>query len=54
MFRDLFGIIFFLNVLIFFFQAISKNVFAPLLPHFIDVFHINDAQAGLNIWLAAA
>lgn len=47
----LFGAIFILNAVIFFFQAMTKNVYPPLVLPFIEAFTIDKAQAGLLITL---
>lgn len=51
MLKLFFGTIFLLNALLFFFQAMTKNLFPPLLLPLREAFSIDNAQAGLLVSL---
>ncbi len=51
LFRLIFGPVFILNALIFFFQALTKNLFPPLLLPLREAFLIDNTQAGLLVTL---
>ena len=50
-FRLVFGAVFMFNALIFFFQALTKNLFPPLLLPLREAFLIDNTQAGLLVTL---
>ena len=51
MLKTVFSMAFILNALIFFFQAMSKNIFPPLLPPLMGFFVIGEEKAGLLVTL---
>ncbi len=51
LFKLAFGSVFLLNAVIFFFQALTKNLFPPLLLPLREAFLIDNAQAGLLVTL---
>jgi len=51
LFQLIFGSVFLLNAVIFFFQALTKNLFPPLLLPLREAFLIDNAQAGLLVTL---
>ncbi len=51
MLKTVLSMAFILNALIFFFQAISKNIFPPLLPPLMGIFVIGEEKAGLLVTL---
>ncbi len=49
--KKIISLIFILNALFFFFQSISKGVYPPLLPPFMEFFEIGEDRAGLLVTL---